>query len=46
MKESVIRIARGRLEEWEAGGKIDGLISRKSDEELSKTLNIEILQRR
>ena len=44
MKESVIRIARGKLEEWEACGQIDGLISKKTNEELSQALNIELVQ--
>ena len=41
MKESLIRIARGKLEEWEASGLIDGFISKKTNEELSQALNIE-----
>lgn len=44
MKESFIRIARGKLEEWEASGLIDGLISKKTNEELSQALNIELIQ--
>lgn len=43
-KESLIRIARGKLEEWEASGKMDGLISKKTNEELSQALNIELIQ--
>ena len=35
MKESLIRIARGKLEEWEASGLISGLISKKTNEERS-----------
>ena len=35
MKESFIRIARGKLEEWEASALIDGLISKKPNEQLS-----------
>ena len=41
MKESLIRIARGRIEEWEASGKMDGLIS---NEELAQALKLELVQ--
>lgn len=44
MKESFIRIARGKVEEWEASGLIDGLISKTTNEELSKALDIELIQ--
>nr|QFV19620.1 hypothetical protein [Capsicum annuum var. glabriusculum] len=43
MKESLIRIARGRIEEWEASGKIAGLIS---NEELAQALKLEFVQTR
>lgn len=44
MKESLIRIARGKLEEWEASGWISGSISKKTNEELSQVLNTELIQ--
>ena len=44
MKESFIRIARGKLEEWEASGLIDGLISKKTNEELP--FSLELIQTR
>ncbi|GLU24407.1 hypothetical protein SLE2022_403440 [Rubroshorea leprosula] len=44
MKESVIRILRGKLEEWEASGDIDGFISKKTNEELADILNLYLVQ--
>lgn len=44
MKESFIRIARGKLEEWEARGLIDGLINKKTNEQLSQVFNTDLIQ--
>lgn len=44
MKESLIRIARGMLAEWEACGLIDGLAFNKTNEELAQALNLELVQ--